>query len=85
MKISKVRIENFRCVRELDLDLDETTVLIGANNGYGKTSLLEAFILCLYGAEGLFALPRAGRWRLRLGVLVDDFTKLDIEAEIDIR
>lgn len=32
-----------------------------------------------------FALPRAGRWRLRLGVLVDDFTKLDIEAEIDIR
>src|SRR5437867_4285365 len=36
-------------------------VLIGADNGYGKTSLLEGFILCLYGTEGLDALPRVGK------------------------
>ena len=32
-------------------------------------------------AEGL-AIPRAGRWRLRLDLLVDDFTKLTFEGEI---
>ena len=35
----------------------------------------------VYVAEGL-ALPRAGRWRLRLDLLVDDFTKLTFEGEI---
>ena len=37
----------------------------------------------VYVAEGL-ALPRAGRWRLRLDLLVDDFTKLTFEGEIVI-
>lgn len=46
MKINKVRIENFRCVRELDLELDETTVLIGANNA-GKTAIMEAIRIAL--------------------------------------
>ena len=35
----------------------------------------------VYVAEGL-AVPRAGRWRLRLDLLVDDFTKLTFEGEI---
>lgn len=39
MRISHLRVENFRCIRELDLVLDETTVLIGANNT-GKTAIL---------------------------------------------
>ncbi|WP_187149080.1 ATP-dependent nuclease [Phenylobacterium zucineum] len=46
MQISSVRIENFRCVRELELDLDETTVLIGANNA-GKTAIMEAIRIVL--------------------------------------
>ena len=46
MKINRVRIENFRCVRELDLELDETTVLIGANNA-GKTAIMEAIRIAL--------------------------------------
>lgn len=46
MKINRVRIENFRCVQELDLDLDETTVLIGANNA-GKTAIMEAIRIAL--------------------------------------
>ncbi|MDW7710452.1 MAG: DUF2813 domain-containing protein [Deferrisomatales bacterium] len=46
MRITKVRIENFRGVRELELDLDETTVFIGENNS-GKTSVLDALRLCL--------------------------------------
>lgn len=47
MKISKVRIENFRGLRELELDFDSTTtILIGENNS-GKTSVLDALRLCL--------------------------------------
>ena len=34
-------------------------------------------------ADGLPA-PRAGRWRLRLELLVDDFTKLTFEGEFDL-
>ena len=29
-------------------------------------------------------MPRAGRWRLRLDLLVDDFTKLTFEGEITV-
>lgn len=33
--------------------------MIGAKNGYGKTSLLEVLILGLYGRDGMDALARA--------------------------
>lgn len=46
MQIRRIRIENFRCVRELELDLDETTVFIGANNT-GKTAIMEGVRIAL--------------------------------------
>lgn len=46
MKLRKVHIENFRGIKSLDLDLDETVVLIGENNS-GKTAVLDALRLCL--------------------------------------
>jgi putative ATP-dependent endonuclease of the OLD family len=46
MKISHVRIENFRCIRELNVVLEDTTVFIGANNS-GKTSILQAVRIAL--------------------------------------
>jgi putative ATP-dependent endonuclease of OLD family len=41
MKISNLRIENFRSIEALDLDLEDTTVFIGPNNA-GKSAILEA-------------------------------------------
>ena len=46
MRITGVRIRNFRGIRSLDLELGPVTVLIGENNT-GKTSVLDALKLCL--------------------------------------
>ncbi|MBF2759558.1 MAG: AAA family ATPase [Ectothiorhodospiraceae bacterium AqS1] len=46
MKLTRIRIRNFRCLREVDLCVDPTTVLIGENN-VGKTSILEAVRIAL--------------------------------------
>ena len=46
IRLTRVRIQNFRCIRDLTLDLDETTVLIGENNS-GKTAVLKAIEHCL--------------------------------------
>ncbi len=46
MRVTKVRIMNFRGLKDLEVGLDETTVLIGENNS-GKTSVLDALKLCL--------------------------------------
>ena len=51
MKLTSVEIRNFRCIRELTVDLDETTVLIGENNS-GKTAFLEAIRICLERLRG---------------------------------
>lgn len=46
MKITKLRIENFRSIRVLELLLEDTTVFIGANNA-GKSAILEAVRIAL--------------------------------------
>lgn len=50
IKITDVRISNFRALKNVEVALDELTVLIGANNA-GKTSFLD----------GLYAAIGAGR------------------------
>ena len=46
MRVTYIRIQNFRGIKDLDLELGEVTVLIGENNS-GKTSVLDALRLCL--------------------------------------
>jgi len=46
MRLTRVHIQNYRGIKELALDLDDTTVLIGENNT-GKTAILHAIRLCL--------------------------------------
>nr|MBC8274217.1 AAA family ATPase [Chloroflexota bacterium] len=47
IKIVQVRVRNFRSLKQVDVSLDDITVLIGENDS-GKTSFLEA----LYAAIG---------------------------------
>lgn len=46
MLLTKLRIENYRGINSLELDLNETTVLVGENNS-GKTTVLHALRACL--------------------------------------
>lgn len=46
MKLRHIHIQNFRGIKNLELELDDLVVLIGENNT-GKTAILHAIRLCL--------------------------------------
>lgn len=50
-RLAHLTIRNFRGIRDLTLELDETTVLIGENNT-GKTAVLQAIERCLSRPRG---------------------------------
>ena len=52
VRVHRIRIREFRSLRNLDLDLSPVTVVIGENNA-GKTSLLDAIKLTLSHRWGL--------------------------------
>lgn len=65
MWISRIELTNFKSYRHQVFEFPGPTdgrnlVLIGGLNGYGKTSILEALYLCLYGKDALVHLARAG-------------------------
>ncbi len=64
--IDSIRIEGFRSIRKLTLDLRPVNVLVGAN-GAGKSNILEAFSLLRAIRRGrlrLYVLERGGAARL---------------------
>lgn len=46
MLIKRIRIEHFRSIRQADIELSETTILIGPNNA-GKSAILDAVRIAL--------------------------------------
>jgi DNA sulfur modification protein DndD len=65
MWISKIELTNFKSYPHAEFNFPEpedgrNIVLVGGLNGYGKTSILEALYLCLYGKEAMAHLARAG-------------------------
>jgi len=65
MWISKLELTNFKSYQHQVFDFPapedgRNIVLVGGMNGFGKTSLLEALYLGLYGKEAITHLARAG-------------------------
>ena len=63
--IASIEFNNFKSYTKQKLDFpppnsETNIVLIGGENGAGKTSFLEGLYLCLYGKEALTRLARAG-------------------------
>ena len=56
MKISKIKIKNFRLLHDVQINLDDrTTVLVGRNNS-GKTTLADAFSRFLHPSAVTFTI-----------------------------
>jgi DNA sulfur modification protein DndD len=57
LKLKKVHLQNWKCYQsqiiEFDLNQDKNIWIIFGLNGYGKTSLQEAILWCLYGNDGI--------------------------------
>ncbi|MEG3439359.1 AAA family ATPase [Pannus brasiliensis CCIBt3594] len=55
LKLKQIRLTNWKCYKSenisLDLDSDRNISIIFGQNGYGKTSLMEAILWCLYGND----------------------------------
>ena len=65
MWIHSIRLRNFKSYDNAQFTFPEPNdgkniVLIGAQNGHGKTTLLEAVYLCLYDKDAVSHLQRAG-------------------------
>ena len=50
MRIEHIEIKNFRCLKDISVELSKLNVMIGAN-GAGKTTLLEVFDIISKGAR----------------------------------
>lgn len=53
MNIDRVRLENFKCYADADLELSRGVTVVHGLNGSGKSSLLEAIFFALYGARAI--------------------------------
>lgn len=75
MYLSKLKIKNFRAIKELDVEFNEgVTILVGENNA-GKTTIIDALRAILIPAGGY------GSYRLT----VDDFKDGDMASDIGIK
>ncbi|MBR1461765.1 MAG: AAA family ATPase [Prevotella sp.] len=49
IRINRIKLHNFKGIRDLDLTLNESAVILGGKNGYGKTTIFDALELLFTG------------------------------------
>ena len=65
MYIKRIKLKNFKSYAEAEFEFPppekgRNLILVGAENGHGKTTLLEAIYLCLYDKDAIDNFQRAG-------------------------
>ncbi len=57
MRIDRLKLKNFRCYDELDIDFDPKLTVIVGENGKGKTAVFDALAIALEPYLRAFAVP----------------------------
>lgn len=88
MALQSLQIDDFRCIRKAELELDPRLTLIAGSNGSGKSSLLEAMFLLGRGRSfrtaRLETAVRVGAERFRVvGNVISGARTLTIGVESD--
>lgn len=61
MKLERIKLTNFRCYPELEVELHPQVTVLVAENGQGKTTLLDAIRIAMWPYLGSFDLARPGK------------------------
>ena len=61
MKLVRIKLTNFRCYQELEVELHPQVTVLVAENGQGKTTLLDAIRVALWPYLGSFDLARPSK------------------------
>lgn len=74
LKLKSIRLKNWKCYQneeiEFNLDTQQQIWIVFGQNGFGKTSLLEAIQWCLYGGD-----------ELKSSALLDSFNRIVLKKD----
>jgi predicted ATP-binding protein involved in virulence len=70
MKVTSLKLENFRCFKELSVDFHEQLTVLVAPNGQGKSSVLDALRIALWPYVSAFDVVPGTM--LSTGIEIDD-------------
>ena len=86
MIIKKLVLDNFRNIRDREIDTSAKQIILTGENGQGKTNLLEAIYILCYGnsfrTQNLKEAISYGHESFRLCSVFEDFQGLERKAEI---
>lgn len=74
MKIDKVILKNFRCFEDLTITFDERLTVLVAQNGAGKTAILDAVRIILWPYVSSFDLANNSSNSIANNIMIDDVT-----------
>lgn len=81
MKLSKLRLENFRCFAELELELHPKLTVLVAENGQGKSTLLDAIRIALWPYVSRFDLAHSAFNDPSNAIAINDVRLLRLSAD----
>ena len=81
--MKKLGIKGFKCFRDVDICLNNMTILVGAN-GYGKSSTIQALLLLRQALERTSYVNLNGDYDLELGEVIDVINQNYSEQQISL-
>lgn len=72
MRIDKLRLRNFRCFGEVEIDLNERLTVLVAENGQGKSAVLDAIRIALWPFVSCFDIAKNAKADSGNGIAIGD-------------